>query len=70
MKKEYYFVNIKCSNCDYGYPYDDDAKILKGTTEEDWSNKTECPRCGCKGTLYFYGRAWDKLYSESQKGEF
>ena len=60
MKQEFYFSEVKCSNCGYGYPYGDSVKIPKGTREKDWSNKTECPRCGCKGTLYFYGGTWSE----------
>ena len=55
MKKETYTCRVKCNNCDYGYPYNEDFEIPKGLKEKEWTNKTECPRCGCKGTLCFYG---------------
>ena len=53
-KTEYYFAEVKCSNCDYGYPYNEGFRIPKGIKEKEWSRMTECPRCGCKGVLYFY----------------
>lgn len=55
MENETYKCRIKCKNCQYGYPNNEDMKILKGIKEKQWSSETECPRCGCKGTLYFYG---------------
>ena len=60
MKKEpktnYYEVSVKCSNnCGFGYPYDEYMQVPKGIKEKNWSNITECPTCGCKGTLFFYG---------------
>ncbi len=59
MKKEIYICKIKCNNCNYGYPYDEEMEIPKGIKEKDWSKQTECPRCGCKGTLYFYGGCYN-----------
>lgn len=58
MRKEYYHAEVKCSNCGYGYPYGGGFAVPKGKKEKEWSKETECPTCGCKGTLYFYGRCY------------
>ena len=58
-KKKTYKCEVKCSNCNYGYPYDDGFDVPKGMKEKDWSAQQECPTCGCKGVLYFYGGCSD-----------
>ena len=55
MKKEYYHCEVRCINCDYGFPYDEEMAVPKGKTFEQFSKETECPSCGCKNVLYFYG---------------
>ena len=54
-KNEVYIAKVKCRNCDFGYPYDDDMEVPKGMTFDQFSKQTECPDCGCKGTLYYFG---------------
>lgn len=56
-KEENYFAKWKCKNCGAGYPYNDGMKVPKGETFENFAKKTECPECGCKGTIYFCGLA-------------
>lgn len=58
-KKKFYFAKWKCRNCEAGYPYNDNVKVPKGEEFEKFSKRTECPECGCKGTIYFYGLAVD-----------
>lgn len=54
-EKDFYYARVKCSNCNYGYPYDDDMKVPKGITFKEFAKVTPCSKCGCKGTLYYYG---------------
>jgi len=63
MKKEnkkYYYIRWKCSNCDSGYPYEDELRVPFGETIKQFSKKTACPICGCRGTIYEYGGAFLK----------
>jgi len=52
-QQETYFCEVKCKNCDYGYPYDGGFAVPKGMNFKQFSKRTECPRCGCKGTICF-----------------
>ena len=67
MKEETYCEEVRCSNCGYGHPYNAGLYIPKGKKEKDWSKETECSTCGCKGTLYFYGRC-SKLEKLTPRG--
>ena len=55
MKKEYFYANMKCANCNFGVYGGGCMEVPKGTPSKHFSKSTECPDCGCKNTLYYYG---------------
>jgi|26BtaG_2_1085354.scaffolds.fasta_scaffold00142_28 hypothetical protein len=59
-KEEFYWAQVRCRNCDYGFSLVDNMKIPKGTTTKQFFKHTECPECGCKNALYYYGRALEE----------
>jgi len=66
-KEEFYYIRWKCYNCGNGYPYEDDMKVPKGETIKDFSKRTECPICGCKGTIYESGGAFLRYEDENKR---
>ena len=58
MKDKYYYARMKCNNCDFGLYGGESIAITKGLTADKFSKITECPDCGCKGTLYYYGQGF------------
>ena len=45
--KEYYTVQVRCSNCSYGYGFKKTLNIEKGVRAHTKIDTTPCPNCGC-----------------------